>query len=157
MPVDDIVAKVGWFSESTFIKNYMRPLEKFKNTYRHLTVASEVPHSQSVAITPIKTAKGSQLQKPSTIPSFRAFTLGLWPPPLSLTPKVVSSTSDWNTSQIAPDKAAQTVLETHKAHRSKTDQFNKLWKRDYKSRVMKNNNKVCIDKFKRKHIKTYNP
>ena len=157
MPVDDIVAKVGWFSESTFTKNYMRPLEKFKNTYRHLTVGNEVPHSPSVAITPIKMPKGSQLQKPSTIPSFRAFTLGLWPPPLSSTPKVISSTPDRNTSQIAPGKAAQTVLETHKAHRSKAAQFNKLWKRDYKSRVLKNNNKVRIDKFKKKHIKTYNP
>ena len=87
MPVDDIVAKVGWFSESTFIKNYMRPLEKFKNTYRHLTVGNEVPHSPSVAITPIKMPKGSQLQKPSTIPSFRVFTSGLWPPPFLPLPR----------------------------------------------------------------------
>ena len=104
-----------------------------------------------------KNSQGSQLLKPSTIPSFRTFNSGLWPPPLSSTPKVVSSTPDWNTSQIAPGKAAQTVLETHKAHRSKTDQFNKLWKMDYKSRVIKNSNKVCVDKFKRKHIKAYNP
>ena len=76
---------------------------------------------------------------------------------LSSTPKVISSTPDRNTSQIASGKAAQTVLETHKAHRSKTAQFNRLWKRDYKSRVMKNNNKVRIDKFKKKHIKTHNP
>ena len=31
MSVDDIVAKVGWLSNSTFVNMYMRPLKKFRN------------------------------------------------------------------------------------------------------------------------------
>ena len=36
MSVDEIVAKVGWLSSTTFIKHYMRPLSKFKNNLARL-------------------------------------------------------------------------------------------------------------------------
>ena len=42
MSVDQIVAKVGWLSSSTFIKTYMRPLAKFKNILAPLLPTSEM-------------------------------------------------------------------------------------------------------------------
>ena len=33
MSVDEIVAKVGWLNNTTFVRVYMRPLQKFTNTY----------------------------------------------------------------------------------------------------------------------------
>ena len=47
MSVDQIVAKVGWLSPSTFVKTYMRPLSKFKNILAPLLPTSQIfPASQ---------------------------------------------------------------------------------------------------------------
>ena len=41
--VDQIVAKVGWLSSSTFVKTYMRPLAKFQNVLAPLMPSSDLP------------------------------------------------------------------------------------------------------------------
>ena len=154
MPVDEIVAKVGWFSESTFIKTYMRPLEKFQNSFRHLTGDSSITHSPSSHLTPTNIPNKMPSQKPNTAPSFRAFNKGIWPPPLSSTPKVVPSTPECDTSQLAPGKV---LKRTHQVQRTKTEKFARFWKLDRKSKVTKNYNKIRSDKFKRKQGSSYNP
>ena len=49
MSVDEIVAKVGWLSKSTFVQTYMRPLSRFNNKLKNLSNASTVSKQQPSA------------------------------------------------------------------------------------------------------------
>ena len=148
MSVDDIVAKVGWLSNSTFINTYMRPLKKFrKKVGCLLDNIDQQCKSPCKNITPVPTS----IQKTKTATS---------PPMTSSTRKKVTvhvfKNSTETSKKVRPSKQIENrevgkrkgKMKVTVTKGKKTDQFMQLWKSDKRFDKYSSRFKQELDKAK---------